>query len=93
VSHEQNERISADEPFPEILAEMAEQRKRDGKNVCRSDHQSHFVATSLLSLFVFLMLGAITHIAFVKFTTDIENGALALFAILSIKLRYVLWRP
>jgi hypothetical protein len=55
-----------------------------------------FGASCLLSLFVFLVFGAIKHIAFdFRFVRvyDIENGALALFAMLSIIVRYVVVTP
>jgi hypothetical protein len=54
------------------------------------------VASCLASLFVFLVFGAIKHIAFdFRFVRvyDIENGALSLFAMLSIIIRFVLVTP
>jgi hypothetical protein len=53
-------------------------------------------ASCLFSLFIFLIFGAMKHIAFrFRFIRvyDIENGALALFAMLSIIVRYVVVTP
>jgi hypothetical protein len=57
---------------------------------------SSVIAACLVSLFVFLTFGSFKNIAFdFRFlrTCDIENGALAIIAMLSILMRYVLVTP